>query len=41
MPSVVWDYHSQKLNCKQHKQNTAPKSYKKAEIKIPANTGLA
>ena len=40
MFGVVWDYYSPKLNGKQHKQNTSPKSYK-SEIKILANPGLA
>ena len=40
MPGVVWDYHSSKLNCKQYKENTSPKS-DKTEIKILANPGLA
>ena len=37
---VVWDHYSLKLQGKQYKQNTSPKSYK-TEIKILANPGLA
>ena len=40
MFGVVWDYYSVKLQSKQYKQNTSPKSYKFA-IKILANPGLA
>ena len=40
MFGVVWDYYSVKLQDKQNKQNTSPKSYK-FEIKILANPGLA
>ena len=37
---VIWDYCSLKLQGKQYKQNTSPKSYK-TDIKIIANPGLA
>ena len=40
MFGVAWDYYRSKLNGKQYKQNTSPKSFK-IEIKIPANPGLA
>ena len=40
MFGAVWDYYSLKLQGKQYKQNTSPKSYK-VEIKILANHGLA
>ena len=40
MFGVVWDYYSMKLQGKQSKQNTSPKSCK-TEIKILVNPGLA
>ena len=39
MFGVVWSYYNLKLQGKQYKQNTSPKSYK-TEIKILANPGL-
>ena len=40
MFGVVWSYYNLKLQGKQYKQNTSPKSYK-TEIKILAKPGLA
>ena len=40
MFGVVWDYYSSKLEGKEYKQNTPPRSYK-TEIKILANSWLA
>ena len=39
MFGVVWDYYSSKLEGKEYKQSTPPRSYK-TEIKILANPGL-
>ena len=40
MFGVVWNYYRLKLQGKQYKQSTSPKSYK-TEIKILVNPGLA
>ena len=40
MFGAVWDFYSLKLQGKQYKQNTSPKSYK-TEIQILANPRLA